>query len=227
MFFYNRKDPKVNQIRELVIKTKYIMKPDDHLKDIEYVVFDTETTGFHPYAGDRIISIGGVKLINGEITDEFHTLINPERDIPREIEELTGINEQDLQNQPYILDAIISFLNFSENTYLVAHSADFDLHFINVVLKQTCKTRVYHPLLDTMALSYHLYPNRKSYQLEELLSIYNIPISKRHHALEDARMTALLFQNYLTELEIRGINTIGKLKRGFPTVCIQSPPIYF
>ncbi|GBF10697.1 PolC-type DNA polymerase III [Tepidibacillus sp. HK-1] len=217
----------IAEIRRLTSSTKHIIDLDDELKTIEFVVFDTETTGFFPYAGDKIISIGAVKLKEGEIKESFHCLVNPEREVPKEIEELTGIYNHELQDKPKILEAALDFLRFAENTYLVAHCADFDLHFLDVALKRGANTRLLHPIIDTMMLSYHLHPDWTSHHFDVILEKYQIPIIDRHSALGDAKMTALLFQFFLEQLEERGIKTIGALKRSIPSVCRQAPYIRF
>ncbi|MFV9511434.1 PolC-type DNA polymerase III [Tepidibacillus sp. LV47] len=216
-----------HEIQPLLIPKKEMVDPDHRLKEIEYVVFDTETTGFHPYAGDQIIAIGAVKLVRGQITETFHTYVNPLREVPKEIEILTGITNLQLKDQPFILEAIYQFLKFAHQSYLVAHSADFDLHFLNIALKKHLGLKVRQPIIDTMNISFHLYPRWESHELDRLLAYYQIPIIDRHTALGDAKMTAKLFLCFLDQLEERGITTVGALKRSMPSVCRQAPYLKF
>ncbi|TCS82536.1 3'-5' exonuclease [Tepidibacillus fermentans] len=216
-----------HEIQPLLIPKKEMVDPDHRLKEIEYVVFDTETTGFHPYAGDQIIAIGAVKLVRGQITETFHTYVNPLREVPKEIETLTGITNQQLKDQPLILDAIYQFLQFAYQSYLVAHGADFDLHFLNIALKKHTGLKIRHPIIDTMNIAFHLLPRLDSHHLDRLLEFYQIPIVDRHTALGDAKMTAKLFQCLLQQLEEKGISTVGALKRSMPSVCRQAPYLKF
>lgn len=190
-------------------------KPDPQmpLKQAAFIVFDTETTGFYPYAGDELISIGAVMIRNGAVEDThtFHEWINPYRSIPPEVKSLTGVLEENLIDAPPALVVIHQFLQFIGSHYLVAHCADFDLHFINTQLKKYCKKKLRNPIIDTMMLSYHLNPVNKLHNLDYLLKMYEISIHERHHALEDARMTAHLFLKFLDQLEQRGITTIRGL----------------
>ncbi|MEW9668872.1 PolC-type DNA polymerase III [Ammoniphilus sp. 3BR4] len=103
------------------------------------------------------------------------------------------------------------FLQFIEGHYIVAHCADFDLNFINIQLKRYVRSRIFNPAIDTMTLAYHLHPTQKQHHLDHLLEQYRIPIRDRHHALEDARMTAQLFIKLMDQLERRGITTIRGL----------------
>ncbi|WP_339060299.1 exonuclease domain-containing protein [Tepidibacillus marianensis] len=221
--FMKKDQPYQQEFRLLLRSKKEIIHPDHQLKDLEYIVFDTETTGFHPYAGDEIISIGAVKITAGEITETFHTYINPLRPVPPEIQTLTGITDQRLEDQPLLLEGLYEFLQFAYQSYLIAHSADFDLHFLNIALKKNLGLKIKHPIIDTMNIAYHLHPRWDSHSLDLLLQYYQIPIMDRHDALGDAKMTAKLFHCLLKKLEERGITTVGALKRNMPSVCRQAP----
>lgn len=186
---------------------------DQLLKRMRFIVFDTETTGFHPYAGDEIISIGAVVVENDSIQEEvFHELIQPRKPIPPIVTEITGISNEDVADAPPVLPVLHKFLQFIRDDYLVAHCADFDINFLNTKFKKLCKTKLNNPVIDTMAISYHVLPNNKSYGLDTLLDQYNIQVEGRHTALGDAVMTAELFLCFLDELEKRGIETLHGLE---------------
>ena len=226
MALFKKNQPLAQEFRQLLYPQK-VLNPDHRLKDLEFVVFDTETTGFHPYSGDEIISIGAVRFFNGDIQDSFHTLVRPLKKVPMEIEQLTGIFNDQLHDQPLILDALYQFLQFSSQSYLVAHSADFDLHFLNIPLKKQLGLKIKQPIIDTMNIAYHIHPKWETHSLDQLLEHYQIPIENRHTAIGDAKMTAKLFSCFLQQLETRGITTIGALKRNMPSVCRQAPYIRF
>ncbi len=216
------------RIKEIISNYRSIYDPSLLLKEIEFVIFDTETTGFHAYAGDKVISIGAVKIKNGKTTDRFHQLINPKRQIPMEIEGLTGISNRDVENKPSILEGLCSFLIFAEQHFLVAYYADFDIHFLNLPLQKLASIQIPFPILDIMMLSYHLNPNIPSQKLDVLLKKYHIEIIGRHNALEDAIMTAKLFNEFIMQLEEeRGITRIGGLKNSMPSICRQNKPYIF
>ena len=109
---------------------------DQTLEDT-YIVFDIETTGFSSIR-DRIIEIGAVKVVNGEIVDRFSTFVNPERPIPFEITNLTSITDQMVMEYPTIETILPQFLEFVGGGVLVAHNAGFDVGFI----EQNCRNQV-------------------------------------------------------------------------------------
>lgn len=204
----------IKTISELLDQAKKCKhNPSLLLKETTFVVFDTETTGFHPYAGDELISIGAVVIRNGKIDEDrvFHEWINPYRTIPSQVAELTQLKEEELMASPPSLVVIHKFLEFIEGHYIVAHCADFDLNFINIQLQKHVKAKLKNPTIDTLSLSYHLQPKQKSHQLDYLIDLYQIPMEQRHHALGDAKMTARLFLRFIDRLERRGITTMTGL----------------
>lgn len=181
------------------------------LKDIPFVVFDLETTGFDPSAGDEIIEIGAVIVENGKISEHvFHHLVNPERPIPPVVSELTGITDDSVKGKPNILPVLASFLTYIRHYYLVAHCASFDLGFLNKKLRKYTKRTLPNRVLDTADLAMMI-DHRPTSSLDELLEAYNIPQTERHTALGDARLTAQLFILLLEELSERKVTTLRDL----------------
>ena len=119
----------VDDLGDLIIDSK-----GQSLMD-SYVVFDIETTGFHP-SKNKIIEIGAVKVVNGEITDRFSEFINPRVPIPFTIERLTGINDAMVCDAPGVEEILPKFLSFCEGCVLVAHNASFDTSFIRYNAEQ-------------------------------------------------------------------------------------------
>ncbi|MFT9849328.1 3'-5' exonuclease [Aneurinibacillus sp. REN35] len=208
-------DPELIQnVKEMTDSIRHRTYPDRHLRSMRFVVFDTETTGFHPFAGDEIISIGAVIIQNGQIheSEYFHEYIHPNKPIPPIVTEITGITNDDVKDSPPALPVLHKFLTFIHDSYLVAHCADFDMNFLNSRLKKLCRTKLYNPVIDTMTLAYHLLPTNASYGLDTLLDQHNIEIKERHTALGDALMTAQLFLMFIEELERRGVHTLHELE---------------
>ncbi len=172
------------------------------LKDVEYVVFDLETTGFSPYHGDEIISIGAVKMTGSRIwkNETFYSVVNPKRPISREIEELTGITNGMAEAAPDLIHSLEKFFAFVGKSILVAHGTGHDKHFLNSALWRTSRVNLTHRILDTMFFERWLNPKRQSITLDALIDAYEIEKLERHHALEDARMTAQLWAYQLEEL---------------------------
>ncbi|ULL14658.1 3'-5' exonuclease [Paenibacillus sp. H1-7] len=186
---------------------------DIPLKTVELVVFDLETTGFSPYNGDEILSFGAVAVCGEQLMEDqqFYSLVNPKRPIPDEIVQLTGItNEMVLQAQELIA-GLRAFLEFAQQKILVAHGTGHDKHFLNAALWRTSKVNLSHRMLDTMMIAKWLHPKLGQYDLDTLLEMYGIPIANRHHALEDAKMTARLWGMFMLEIQARDIHTLGDL----------------
>lgn len=201
-------------ISEILDRSKMVYcDPSLPLRETTFVVFDTETTGFHPYAGDELISIGAILIQNGEVQEQqvLHEWINPYRSIPALVKDLTQVKEEELLKAPPALVVLYKFLEFIEGRYIVAHCADFDLNFINIQLKKHLKAKLPNPVIDTLSLSYFLNPLQNSHDLDYLLDLHDIPLLRRHHALDDAKMTASLFLKFLERLEKRGITTMTGL----------------
>ncbi len=107
------------------------------LSELSYTVFDTETTGLEPSAGDEIISLGAVRIVNGRLLKQevFEQLVNPRRSISRDSTAVHGIDARQLLNEPPIEQVLPRFHRFCEDTVLVAHNAAFDMRFLE--LKET------------------------------------------------------------------------------------------
>ncbi|CAM3799786.1 exonuclease domain-containing protein [Cohnella lubricantis] len=183
------------------------------LRELAAVVFDLETTGFNPNNGDEIISIGGVRIIGGDLeeSEPFYRLVNPKRKVPKHIVELTGITNEMAGAAPELMQGLHDFLDYADRRVLIAHGSGHDKQFLNAALWKTSKVNLTHRVLDTMMVAKWLEPNRKSYGLDELLETYGIEVTCRHHALHDSIMTAKLWFEFLKRMEAKQVNTLGDL----------------
>ncbi len=161
------------------------------------IVFDTETTGFDPATGDRIVEIGCIELLNRIPTGAtFHTYINPERDMPPSAEAVHGLSEEFLADKPVFAEVAEKFLEFiGTDSKLVAHNAGFDMTFIDFELKKcglTPPTR--DRVIDTLALARRKHPGGGN-KLDDLCVRYGIDNSRRtkHGALLDAELLAEVY----------------------------------
>jgi DNA polymerase-3 subunit epsilon len=183
------------------------------LKEMEVVVFDLETTGFYPYNGDEILSVGAVVVKGDEILEKhsFYSLVNPKRKVPKHITELTGITNDMVEDAPDLMQVLHDFMEFVGKRMLIAHASSHDKQFLNAALWRTSKVNLTHRVLDTMMVAKWLEPKRDGYGLDELLEDCGIKITQRHHALEDSLMTARLWAHYLRKILSRNVNTLGDL----------------
>ena len=179
----------------------------------EFVVFDTETTGLNFKKGDEIISLGAVRISNGEITAHFHEYVNPLREIPAVATGITGITNEMVADSPDVLEILDSFLDFKGTTPLIAHNAAFDLGFVNNKLRKYCGYKLPTPVLDTFVLSHLLFPLAEHHSLDHLAQTYRVPDAGRHTALGDAIITAKVYTAMTKELNDHGISTTHELYR--------------
>lgn len=108
-----------------------VVRPSDlSLMETEFVVFDTETTGFNAGGGDQMIEIGAVKICNGEITDRFDELIDPGRPLPSKITEVTHITDDMLKGKDTEENVTKRFLEWTGDAPMVAHNAKFDISLL-------------------------------------------------------------------------------------------------
>ncbi len=165
------------------------------------IVFDTETTGFEPSEGHRIVEIGAVELVNCVPTGrKYQQYINPEREMTADNIAVHGLTEEFLADKPTFKEIADDFLEFiGTDSKLVAHNAPFDMKFINAELK----TLGYEPLsydrvVDTVVLARRRFPGQRV-NLDELCKRFNVDNSSRtvHGALLDSELLAEVYLELL------------------------------
>lgn len=160
------------------------------------IVLDTETTGFDPLTGHRMVEIGCVELFNHLPTGEvFHRYLNPERDMPAEAFKVHGLSAEFLSDKPLFSEVVSDFLKFIGDAPLVIHNAEFDMRFINAEM-----TRLgFQPLpmsrsIDTVAMARKRFPGAQA-NLDALCRRFEIDNTHRTHhgALLDAELLAEVY----------------------------------
>lgn len=183
------------------------------LAALSYTVFDTETTGLQPSAGDEIVSIGAVRIVNGRLLEHevFDQLVDPGRAMSPEASRITGIETSMLADQPSIDKVLPAFRQFCEDTVLVAHNAAFDMRFLRLKEEAT-GVRFTQPVLDTLLLSAVIQPDSDAHGLEAIAGRMGINPIGRHTALGDAIMTGEVFLRIIPLLAEQGIRTLGEAR---------------
>lgn len=170
------------------------------------IVLDTETTGFDPFSGDRIVEIGAVELLNHMPTGEtFHVYINPERSMPQEAFGVHGIGpdlleppqkpekgQVTLRDKPVFAKFGQAFLDFVRDSRMVIHNASFDMKFLNFELdRMGLRTLPKEQALDTLAMARKRFPGSPA-TLDALCRRFQIDNSNRtlHGALLDSEILA-------------------------------------
>ncbi|MBI4987765.1 MAG: DNA polymerase III subunit epsilon [Rhodocyclales bacterium] len=186
---------------------------DRQLTELTYTVFDTETTGLEPSAGDEIIQIGATRIVNGRLlrSERIDQIIDPRRPLRPEGIPIHGITEEMVAGQPTIEEVLPTFYAFSEDTVLVAHNAAFDMRFLQIKEEATgiCFRQ---PVLDTLLLSAVIHPNQESHKLEAICERLGINVIGRHTALGDAIVTGEVFLKMVPLLAEMGIRTLREAR---------------
>ena len=196
------------------------------------IVFDTETTGLNPAAGDRMVEIGCIEMINRvETGRHFHAYFNPLRSMPAEAEAVHGLSNLFLSNQPLFEDKVEELIEFLGEAPLVAHNASFDFGFLNHELQRcgrpvVCMSR----MVDTLVLARARHPGAK-HSLDALCTRFGVDRTMRvkHGALLDAQLLAQVYVELtggrqiglglVADTDARDVNVSG------PTVTVREPRV--
>ncbi|MET0294122.1 MAG: DNA polymerase III subunit epsilon [Phenylobacterium sp.] len=165
------------------------------------IVLDTETTGFDPATGDRLVEIACLEIEDFVPTGRsYHVYIDPERDMPAEAERVHGLSTAFLRGKPKVHEVIDDFLTFVGDAPIIAHNAAFDRSFVNYELGACNREHLPEPRwVDTLALAKQRFPGMHN-SLDALCKRFKISLADRekHGALIDARLLAAVY------LELKG-----------------------
>jgi len=160
------------------------------------IVLDTETTGFEPSEGDRIVEIGAVELFNHLPTGRtYHQYINPKRNMPEAAFNVHGLSEEFLSDKPVFKDIAQEFIDFIKDSKLVIHNASFDMKFLNAELGWVNRPALpVHQAIDTLAIARRKFPGSPA-SLDALCRRFGIDNSSRtlHGALLDSEILAEVY----------------------------------
>ncbi len=172
------------------------------------IVLDTETTGLDPEAGDRIVEIACLELVNRFPTGRvWHQYVNPERDVPEAAFAVHGLSTAFLSDKPVFAALAEDFLRFIDGASLVIHNAAFDVKFLNAELKRVGLPAIAEGrVVDTLAIARRKHPGAQN-TLDALCRRYGIDNSARtrHGALLDTELLAEVYIN-LIEAQQPGLN---------------------
>jgi DNA polymerase III epsilon subunit family exonuclease len=177
-----------------------------NIDDVEFTVFDTETTGLEPQSGDRIIEIAAVRLKGAERIAQFQTLVNPHREVSEVAFNVNRISPSMLENAPDIDTVMPAFLDFIKDSCLCSYNAPFDLEFLNNELKLRGKGALGGVIVvDILGMTRKLIPGLERYSLSFVSERLGIKFSQEHRALSDVELTLKLFAKLRGILKEKGI----------------------
>ena len=170
------------------------------------IILDIETTGLEFKEGHRIIEIGCIELNKKEVGSTFHEYINPSKTLTKDNIKIHGITNEFLKDKPIFEEIADAFLEFIQDSYIVAHNASFDIGFLNFELEKLSKPTISKErVIDTIKIARERFPGQQV-SLDALikkLKINNLINRDQHGALKDAKLLTDVY------LELQGINQIG------------------
>ncbi|MEP4196271.1 MAG: DNA polymerase III subunit epsilon [Aliishimia sp.] len=192
------------------------------------IVLDTETTGFDPQSGDRIVEIGAVELDGHVPTGRtYHQYINPERSMPQEAFQVHGLGDEFLADKPKFAEIGQAFLDFVGDATMVIHNAAFDMKFLNAELGwMNLPLLPFDQALDTLLIARKKFPGSPA-SLDALCRRFNIDNSSRtlHGALLDSEILAEVYLELIGGRQPDfGLSTQTKTKSNSPSEAWTIPP---
>jgi DNA polymerase-3 subunit epsilon len=182
------------------------------LSSVPFAVVDVETTGGGAWDGHRVIDIAIVEVLNGEIVDEYETLVNPGRSIPPMITGLTGITTAMISDAPYFDHVADEVARRLSGRAFVAHNATFDWSFVSAELLRANGDAPDVPQLCTVRMCRRLVPQLRRRNLDVVTRHFGVEIHARHRAHGDALATARVLLRLLDEAAGRGIEDLATLQ---------------
>jgi DNA polymerase-3 subunit alpha (Gram-positive type) len=183
---------------------------DESLTATTFVVFDIETTGFNPRKED-LLEIGAIKIENGKTVAEFKTLVRPAKPISAEIQKLTGITPEMVEDAPIPSEVLEKFFQFIAGAVLVAHNARFDVGFVKGKYQQYFN-RNWNPVyLDTLGLARAVWPRLKNFRLNTVAKELGIRLENHHRAVDDAICAAEIMLKAFVKIANRQFTELAQL----------------
>ena len=189
-----------------------IVAPTLPLERESYIVVDVEATGTAAYRGDRIVEIAAVRVHEGTVTTVFNSLINPQRQIPRQITRLTAISADMVRRAPTFREVCDELLGLLEGQIFVGHNVEFDWRFLNMEVQRVTSRRLQGRRLCTVKMAKHLLPTLRRRSLDHVSYHYGIENPARHRAGGDAEATAKVLVRLLREARSGGCETYADLE---------------
>ena len=215
-----------------------LLDVNQSILETEFVVFDTEATGLNAKGGDSIVSISAVRMKNGRIdlSDIFHELVNPNRDIPSQTVIIHEIRPQMVAEKPTLEKVLPDFMGYIGSSVLVAHHARVDMSFLNREMIRSYGFPIQNMVLDTVLINQMLVlkktrvADRKKIKIENRLSAlaehYSVILEGHHSSLGDALTTAQIFQKMIREVQNGGMVSLKDLVRGVFYTGTHPSPFY-
>ncbi len=176
-----------------------------NINEVEFTIFDTETTGLEPESGDRIVEIAGVRVKGKEKIAEFQALVNPHRPVSSAAFEVNKITPDMLKDAPEPSEVLPKFLDFIQGTCICSYNAAFDVEFLKNELKLIGRDFPKNEVVDILKMSRRIMPMLERHSLWFVSQRLGIKASQMHRALSDVELTLEVFNKFNEMLEAKGV----------------------
>ena len=170
------------------------------------IILDIETSGLDYKEGHRVIEIGCIELNRKEVGSHFHQYINPLKTLTEENMKIHGITNEFLEDKPLFEDVADDFLSFIQDSFIIAHNANFDVGFLNHELQKISKPTIDQDrVVDTVVIARNRFPGQQVNldALVKKLKVNSLIDREFHGALKDAKILTDVY------LELQGVNQMG------------------
>lgn len=191
--------------------------------DTEFCVLDLETTGLS-HITENITEIGVLKIKDGKVIDKFECFVNPEKPIPVNITQITGITDDMVKDAETIEKIIPKLIDFIGDSVLVAHNAQFDIGFLKHNFEKN-GYKLENTYIDTVRLAKMIFPDFKKYKLGIIAENLNIKVDIAHRALDDVKTLVGIFNIMVEKAKEKSAKTIDDFSNVFETD-IKNLPSY-
>jgi len=175
------------------------MNDEDRFLDLPLAVVDVETTGLDPKT-DRVIEIAIIHMQGGEVTGRYATLVNPDRDVPDEVQKLTGIDPQQLVTAPRFAAVAAEVQQWLEGRVFVAYNLAFDHAFVSAELARTGAELSSPRCVDPLVFVRELHKSEGSKRLSVVAERLGVPLAAAHRAADDAEAAGRILYAILPNL---------------------------
>jgi DNA polymerase III epsilon subunit len=176
-----------------------------------FVIVDVETTGLDPEV-ERVCEVGAIRMVGGQETGRFHSLVQPGVPMPERARATHGISDEMLKDAPAFQAIAGEFRKFMAGSILVAQNAEFDVSFLNAEFVRVGMSKLAMPALDTIALARKVKPGLPTYNLDTLAFQFKVKFKERHRSIGDCEVTGAIFWQCVEALRPRSIEDL--LKKG-------------
>jgi DNA polymerase-3 subunit alpha (Gram-positive type) len=178
-----------------------------HIDEVEFTIFDTETTGLDPEAGDRVVEIAAVRFKGKARIATFQKLINPHREISDAAYNVNHITAEMLKDSPDMKSVMPEFLDFIKGSCLCSYNAGFDVEFLNKELSLLGEPHLEDiTIVDILKMSRRLLPGLERYALWFVAQRLGSEIPQTHRAFADVEMTLEVFFKLKNIMQAKGIS---------------------